>query len=237
VSIPVEEHQKPGIPGLGDTGRVRVAIDLDNTLTCYDGVFAEAAQASGLVGPDFRGGKRVVRELVRQLPEGERLWQQIQGEVYGKRIAGAELYEGAEDFLRRCQREGAHFWIVSHKTQFNYFDPDRVDLRKAALGWLEAKRLFDVADLGLSPNLVFFEPTRPDKIARLVSLGCTHVVDDLVEVFREPAFPVEARKLLFDPSMSTGTSSWASWQEIEQEIFGPRQSTRAKSSNADCEPR
>jgi hypothetical protein len=237
VSTSVDDHRKPSLSGPGKAGRARIAIDLDNTLICYDRVFAEAARARGVIGPEFRGGKRAVRELVRQLPEGERLWQQIQGEVYGKRIGSAELYEGAEDFLRRCQGEGAHLWIVSHKTQFNYFDPDRVDLRRAALGWLEAKRLFDDAYLGLSPDLVFFEPTRPEKIARLVSLRCTHVVDDLIEVFREPSFPIGAQKLLFDPSISTGMGSWASWPEIEEEIFGPGRSGTAKGSNADCERR
>jgi hypothetical protein len=207
-------------------------VDLDNTLICYDRVFVEAAGSKGLVEPGFTGGKQAVRSLIWELPEGDNLWQQIQGEVYSKRIWSAELYDGADAFLRRCQLEGAPVWIVSHKTQFNSFDPDQVDLRETALGWLQAKGLFGEG-LGLSPDRVYFETTRQDKVTRLGSLGCTHVIDDLLEVFNEPSFPPGVRKLLFDPSSGTGRGTWASWPEIEQEIFGPVQSGMRETGEAD----
>lgn len=202
-------------------GDIRIAIDLDNTLICYDRVFIEVARDEGLVRPDFAGGKQAVRDAIRGLPQGERLWQQVQGQVYGKLIRRAEMYDGAEQFLRRCRREGAEIWIVSHKTQFNASDPDCVDLRKAALSWMEARGLFDDSGLGLPRERVFFEATREDKIARLVALRCTHAIDDLVEVFAHPAFPTGVRKLLFDPSNATDNSSWSSWRDIEQSIFEP----------------
>jgi hypothetical protein len=198
----------------------RLAVDLDNTLICYDQVFVAVALDRGLVAAGFSGGKQAVRDHIRQLPDGETLWQQVQGEVYGKRIGSALLFEGAEQFLRRCRTEGAHVWVVSHKTQFNAYDPDRVDLRAAALEWLEA-RVFADGELGLSRDDVFFETTRRDKIARLARLRCTHVIDDLVEVFSDPDFPSGMLKIRFDPARATGDGSWASWPEIEEELFGP----------------
>lgn len=231
MSKPVQDLRSDGGFGPGVAGPDRVALDLDNTIICYDNVFVEVARAGGLLGPDFRGGKRAVRDFIRQQPEGERVWQQVQGEVYGSRIGSAELYGGVEHFLRRCKSEGACVWVVSHKTQFNSFDPDRTDLRRAALELLEAKGLFGDQGLGLSPGQVFFEATRQDKIARLVALGCTHVVDDLVEVFADASFPMGARKILFDPTSVTGQGSWASWLEIEHEIFGPLDTSMAPSVN------
>ncbi|HTW10424.1 MAG TPA: hypothetical protein VME46_23165 [Acidimicrobiales bacterium] len=200
----------------------RVAVDLDNTLICYDRVFVEAACNRGLVPDGFVGGKQAVRDQIRQLPDGETLWQELQGEVYGGRINGAVLFDGAMNFLRRCHIEGAHVWIVSHKTQFNSHDPERVDLREAARRWLEL-RVFGHEGLGLGQDDVFFEETRQAKVARLVSLQCTHVIDDLVEVFSEPGFPDGMRRIRFDPACPTGDGSWASWPEIEMELYGHAQ--------------
>ena len=221
MSTPLQDLPPDNRGELPRVSPVRVAVDLDNTLICYDKVFAEVALARGLVGANFRGGKQAIRDLVRALPDGEQIWRQLQGEVYGTRIGGAELYEGAEHFLRRCRREGASVWIVSHKTMYSQ-GPERVNLQQAALDWLASKGFFDEAGLGLPPDQVFLEPTREDKIARLALLGCTHIVDDLAEVFSDPSFPMGAQKVLFDPSNATGGKGClASWQEIEQEIFGP----------------
>jgi transketolase len=220
VISPQQDLQSKDASRSSRAASIRVAVDLDNTLICYDNIFVEAARAKGLVSADFVGGKQAVRDLVRTLPDGEQIWQQLQGEVYGERIGGAELYEGAEHFFRRCRSEHASVWIVSHKTRYSQA-ADGVDLQQAALEWLASKSFFEEAGLGLSPEHVFLEPTRDAKIARLALLNCTHVVDDLAEVLDDPAFPVGAQRVLFDPSNeASGRTCLASWRDIETEIFG-----------------
>ena len=116
--------------------RLRIGIDFDNTIITYDDVFRAAAEAGGLIAPGFFGSKQAVRDAIRLLPDGELAWQRLQGQVYGKGIGGAAMVAGVTTFLRRCRAEDCAVVVVSHKTEYGHFDPDRVNLRKAALNWM-----------------------------------------------------------------------------------------------------
>jgi len=207
-----------------EEGELRIAVDLDNTIVCFDEAFVEAARAIGLVGPEFQGGKQEVRDLARRSERGDVLWSELQGEVYGTKMQHAQLYPGVADFLRSCRNYGAKVWIVSHKTEFNQFGQRRVNLRDAALDWMNENGFFDIIGFGFSREEVYFEKTRDEKLARLRSLRPTHVVDDLVEVLTDPSFPVGPRRILYDPSCDPGGSTLfvpcSSWQDVEREIFG-----------------
>ena len=122
--------------------RLRIGIDFDNTIIAYDHVFCAVAKRCGLLDPEFFGGKQAVRDAIRLSPAGELGWQRLQGQVYGKGLADATVVAGFEDFLRRCGRERCVVLVVSHKTEFGHFDPDRINLRTTALDWMAAKGLF-----------------------------------------------------------------------------------------------
>ena len=184
-----------------------IGIDFDNTIIRYDEVFAAAARARKLVPPDFAGTKTDVREAVRALPDGERAWQALQGHVYGAAIGGAEPFPGLDAFLRRARDEEADVVIVSHKTEYGHHDSSRVNLRTAALGWLETHGFFD--DTGFSRADVYFANTRDEKLARISALAPDVFIDDLPEVLDDPKFPAGVRPLLF-----TGD-----WGAIEGAVF------------------
>lgn len=176
---------------------MRIGVDFDNTLIDYDEVFRREAQARGLIDPDFAGSKREVRDVIRLLPDGELAWQRLQGYVYGKGIVGARLFTGAREFLARCREQRLPVFIVSHKTRYGNFDPDRVDLREAALAWLEQQRLL-TSDIALvERDNIFFADDRAAKLARIAALDCSHFIDDLEEVFADPGFPRGVRRILF----------------------------------------
>jgi len=199
---------------------MRIGIDFDNTLIDYDQVFLAAAQQRGLVPHDFVGSKRAVRDAIRLLPDGELAWQQLQGYVYGAGIGGAIPFPGAMEFLRRCVRGGAETFIVSHKTRFGHYDPARVDLREAALAWMDAQGFFRAGD-GISAERVYFADDRSQKLARIAELRCTHFIDDLEEVFADPGFPSGVRRILF---AETGAACCdlhcTDWREVTAAVFG-----------------
>ena len=118
-----------------------VGIDFDNTIVRYDRVFAEAARSRGWVAKDFRGTKKELRDTVRLLDDGEIKWQILQGEVYGQRMREAEPFPGVIEFINAARRRGIEMYIVSHKTRYSNYDAHKVDLRKAALAWMEQERL------------------------------------------------------------------------------------------------
>ena len=195
---------------------LRIGIDFDNTIAGYDHVFADAARDVGWLSADNSFSKRNVRDSVRLLPDGEIKWQKLQARVYGARMAEALPLPGSLEFLRRAQSAGLTMFIVSHKTQFANYDPDRVDLRDAARTWIAAQRIPIPADA------VFFEPTRAEKIARIKALGCTHFIDDLEEVFIDSDFPSDVERFLLSediPRVPEGIHVFRSWHDIATAFF------------------
>jgi hypothetical protein len=201
---------------------MRVGIDFDNTIAGYDHVFVAAARARGFVAAGFRGGKKELRDSVRLLPEGEIKWQMLQGEVYGPRMAEATPFPGVIDFFKAAHARGHELFIVSHKTRHSNYDPQRTDLRQAALDWLAAQGFLDPCGFGVASNHVLFEDTRAGKVARIREIGCDVFIDDLEEVFADPDFPRGLECILFGArEHPDGTLvTCASWDEISSRLLG-----------------
>lgn len=178
-------------------GAACIALDLDNTIVAYDALFVACARERGLVPGEFSGTKQLVRDAVRGRADGERQWQMLQAVVYGERMACALPFTGARDFIVGARSLGARVVIVSHKTEYATARPDGVNLHRAARAWL-AGNAFTGAN-GVAGDDVYFEPTRERKIERIGMLGATIVIDDLLEVLTDPAFPSGARRWLFEP--------------------------------------
>jgi hypothetical protein len=198
---------------------LRIGIDFDNTVVRYDEVFLAVARERKLLGPTFSGNKQAVRDAIRRLPDGEIAWQRLQGHVYGNGIAKAAMFEGVDAFLRRCRAGRHRVFIVSHKTEFGHADPDRVNLREAALGWMEAHGFFAPDVYGIGRGNVFFEATRREKLQRIAALTCTYFIDDLEEVLTDPAFPAGVNRILFGAGVaSPHLMACATWQRIDEAI-------------------
>ena len=201
-----------------------VGLDFDNTIAGYDSVFAEAAIEEGLLAPGDAATKMGVRTKLFERLDGERDWMRLQGKVYGAYMSKAELIEGVGPFLNGCRNAGIPVRIVSHKTQFGHFDPDRVNLRDAAMRWMSDQGFFGPTGYGLSEDMIFFESTRSDKVRRIEAIGCTHFVDDLIEVFEEPDFPVTTKRYLYvgsgGPAPKGDFETFSHWRELTRELFG-----------------
>jgi hypothetical protein len=200
---------------------LRIGLDFDNTIITYDEVFCALAKCRGLIENAFSGRKQALRDAVRLLPDGELAWQRLQGEVYGKAIAQAKIVTGVADFLGRCRIEGCSVAIVSHKTEYGHYDPDRVNLRKAALDWMMAADLFN--GHGIVPENVYFENTRNEKLARIAKLSVDYFIDDLEEVLSDPDFPPRVTRILFADSKAPPAAPYiacSTWRDIERQIFG-----------------
>jgi hypothetical protein len=201
---------------------MQIAVDFDNTLIDYDPVFLAAARERGLVNSRFRGSKRMVRDAIRALPDGEITWQRLQGYVYGAGIEGATPFSGACAFLARCRHEGVPVFIVSHKTQYGHYDPARIDLRQAALSWMTRWGFFAPDRLGIPPGHVHFADTRAAKLAKLAELDCTHAIDDLEEVFADPLFPAGMKRILFGEYSDDACCDIVcpTWSGVTSAVFG-----------------
>lgn len=205
---------------------MRIGLDFDNTIVNYDSLFHKLAREGGWIPETLSPSKVLVRDHLRKIGK-EDLFTEMQGLVYGARMAEAEAFPGVHDFMRWACNEGIELLIVSHKTRYPFVGP-KYDLHEAARKWIE-QSLRDEHGPFVGPSNVFFELTKEEKCARLGTLGCTWFVDDLPEILGAPGFPKNVEPLLFDPDGHYSESPFASirsWADLKRVIASKWQSCR-----------
>src|SRR5947209_9917473 len=99
-----------------------IGLDFDNTLVSYDEVFYRLAVENKLIPPGTPRNKKMLRDRIRQTPDGETRWQKLQALVYGPRMAEAELIDGMRRFVGLAREQEVSLVIVSHKTEYANYD-------------------------------------------------------------------------------------------------------------------
>jgi hypothetical protein len=181
---------------------MRIGIDFDNTIVCYDQVFHTVALEAGSIPAGLPVNKLAVRDHLRAIGREED-WTEMQGVVYTTRILDADPFPGVTEFLRWAKEVGIETAIVSQKTVYP-FRGEKNNLHDAARGWIAAKLRHEGEAL-VPTDRVFFELTKEAKLARVKSLKCTHFIDDLPEILLDPAFPAGVDPILFDPAGALGS--------------------------------
>jgi hypothetical protein len=176
---------------------VRIGIDFDNTIACYDGVFHVAALERGLIPPDLGRDKNSVRDHLNGTSRKDD-FTELQGYVYGARMDLVSPYPGFSEFIFLARQTGHELFIVSHKTRHPILGPQH-DMHAAARDFLTDRSLMGTGPGRIMPDNVFFELTKDEKVARARDLRCEVFIDDLPEILAMAGFPDGMRKILFDP--------------------------------------
>jgi len=194
---------------------MQVGMDFDNTIVNYDRIFHKVALERGLVEPEVPVSKLAVHDRLRRSGK-EDAWTELQGYVYGCRMAEAEPFPHVLGFLDWARRTGVPVAIVSHKTRRPFRGPE-YDLQSAARSWIQDVLRDDKGPL-VQPVQVFLEETKQAKLARIRAIDCAFFVDDLPEILAAPDFPETTVGILFDPenrhSGAPAMNPLCSWQEI-----------------------
>lgn len=175
-----------------------IGVDFDNTIVSYDALFHKVGLERGWFGPEVPVNKSDVRNYLRRVGR-EDDWTEMQGYVYGARMAEAAMFPGVKEFFSACRAAGHTLNIISHKTK-QPFRGENYDLHQAAKNWLELQQFFAETEFSLPKENVFFELTKQAKLERIGKQGCTHFIDDLPEFLTEPSFPAGVKRILFDPN-------------------------------------
>lgn len=203
--------------------RIKIGVDFDNTIVSYDELMHDIAMQWGLIPADVEKSKKIIRDTIRRLPDGETHWRELQIESYGRRMCDARMTVDIGSFFRECVKRKISVCIVSHKTEYPNIGPADVNLRSVAIDWLEMNGFFDLTGIGLERKSVFFESTRGEKISRIKALRLTHFIDDLEETFSEKSFPPEVEKILYaphgKPTGVEGVREFAAWGDICNYFF------------------
>lgn len=198
---------------------MRIGLDFDNTIVCYDAVFHRVARDLNLIPADIPPNKTAVRDYLRGINR-EDDWTAMQGTVYGPSITLADLYPGVTEFIMTAQQAGATLCVISHKTRHPFRGPNH-DLHASARSFLEAKGITAL----IGQDNIFFEPTKEAKLRRIASALCTHFIDDLPELLHEPLFPKNVTRYLFDPAdlyKQENLSRYTSWISLQNDLFAAK---------------
>lgn len=199
---------------------MRLGIDFDNTIVNYDSLVHRVGREEGLIPEDVPPSRLAVRNYLREAGQEDR-WTQMQGKVYGARMAEAEPYPGVIEFLAWARGADVEVAIISHKTKHPFRGP-RYDLPAAARDWIDL-RLRDAAGALVPLERVFFEETQEAKLRRIAATGRACFIDDLPEILLAPEFPAGAARVLFDPEgrnrdVPRMVTRFASWDEIRGHV-------------------
>ena len=176
---------------------MRIGIDFDNTIACYDGVFHAAALERGLIPKDLARDKNSVRDHLNGNGRKDD-FTELQGYVYGTRMDLVSPFAGFAEFIGIAQAAGHTLFIVSHKTRHPILGPKH-DMHAAARAFLSDRGITGEGTARIDCRRVFFELSKEEKVARAADLGVDMFIDDLPEILSMPGFPPGMRKILFDP--------------------------------------
>ncbi|MFA6412287.1 MAG: hypothetical protein WCW53_06280 [Syntrophales bacterium] len=195
-----------------------LGVDFDNTIVCYDEIFYRVATERKLIPADLSKTKEQVRDYLRRVG-CEDDWTEMQGYVYGSRMADVKPFPGAIECMTAAVKAGVSVAIISHKTRTPYLGHP-YDLHSAARGWIQQQGFFDPDRIGMKETQVFFLETKQMKLEQISRCGCRWFIDDLPEFFLEGDFPDNVERLLFDPANSfsedqtTTIRRFDSWADI-----------------------
>jgi hypothetical protein len=202
---------------------MRIGIDFDNTIACYDGVFHTAALEKGLIPAALGRDKNSVRDHLNGSGRKDD-FTELQGYVYGARMELVSPYPGFAEFVTAARGAGHTLFIVSHKTRHPLLGPKH-DMHAAARGFLAARDLVGTAADRIDSSNVFFELTKEEKVARAAALRCEVFIDDLPEILAMRGFPSGMRRILFDPEnqfagqdYGEGVERLTSWAAIAADL-------------------
>ncbi|MEI6030907.1 MAG: haloacid dehalogenase-like hydrolase [Alphaproteobacteria bacterium] len=205
-------------PAITPSGPIKLGLDFDNTIVCYDAAIALLAEELFDLPPEVPRTKLGLRDHLRGAGR-EPEWTAFQGELYGPGMRHAQPFEGAIETMLQLVAAGHELVIVSHRSRRPYAGEPH-DLHAAARGWV-AERLQSTGLFSADSCSVNFLETRQEKVARIAELGCQAFLDDLPEVLADPGFPASAEGILFDPSGGSVTldghrriSAWADLSEL-----------------------
>ncbi|VFM96608.1 MAG: hypothetical protein BECKG1743D_GA0114223_103292 [Candidatus Kentron sp. G] len=202
---------------------MKIGVDLDNTLIDYDEAFPTGARRLGLVPIHWRGTKKQLKDHLCSRDGGEGQWQRLQGQVYGRWIGQARLFDGVYRFLWRCRERRIPVEVVSHKTEYGHQDANRVPLRTAAVDFLSGYGIH--IGKGQLLRRIHFSDTRDEKIRTIAQRGYDWFIDDLPQILTGHRLPSGLGRILFDAGSRyrdhpAAVQIYRSWAEIGHRLLG-----------------
>lgn len=204
---------------------MRIGIDFDNTISNYEKILYKLAVNKKFINPKIKNfNKSIIKKNILNKTKSIEEWKKIQSQIYGKYMHEAKLFEGFAKFILLCNYKKIEVFIVSHKTKYPHYNPDKIDLRNQAILWMKKNNFFNKNFLNLKIENIFFESTLNKKINTIKKIQCNYFIDDLEKVLNHNKFPTKTKKILFSKNKSSYISNYKTynWDDICNYFFNPK---------------
>jgi hypothetical protein len=183
-----------------------IGIDLDNTIINYQNSLKIIAKSRNIkIIRKFT--KDYVRKKIEKVSKKD--WTIIQGEIYGKNILEANLFDGFKKFLDFSKKNEIKLIIISHKTKYPIVG-EKKNLHLSAIEFIEKKIGKNI--FVINKNL-FFEKNIDNKINRIKKNDCDYFIDDLSKILINKSFPETTEGLLFNGKNKV-LKGFKNWNQI-----------------------
>lgn len=182
------------------TKKLKIAIDLDNTLINYESMLPFAAREEGI--PSSITSKDDIKNYLSLIEDGHNRWLKIQGKLYGELIH--QIYPD-NPFLLALQTlsQNHQLFLVSHKTRHSLCQ--RYLLIEEADKWLnryEMKSKFQE---------IHYFSTKEEKIDWINQQSFDVIIDDLQDILTKLQTPI---KIHFSRNIESPFIALNRWPEI-----------------------
>jgi hypothetical protein len=174
-------------------GKLRIGIDLDNTLINYSKSYP--AIIKELNSKTQLKKRSEIKQYLKSLDDSniEFEWRKFQSYLYTKGLEYAYPSFSIKLLLRILFKSNEIF-IVSHKTEFTSVEFGKQNLRLISMQWLKHHRLVPEY---LALDNIYYCKSQEEKISKINSLNLDVLIDDLDTIIYSSNLDSKIKKILF----------------------------------------
>jgi len=192
--------------------KIKLAIDLDNTIINYDDLFYKAARNKLRIHSNIKNKENIKKLIIKKY--SEKKWTEIQSTVYSRKIFQAKIFPGFINEIKKLSKY-CEIFIVSHKTLWPIYGK-KINLHNKTKKFLKKKKISFCKNSLIKEENIFFETTKEKKIKRIKRLKPHYFIDDLESILK--SIPKSVNKILFNNKKNDRFENLITWHQLNKFI-------------------
>jgi hypothetical protein len=192
--------------------KIKLAIDLDNTIITYDDLFYKFTKKKLNIHSNKKNKENIKKLIINKF--NEKKWTEIQSIVYSQKIFQAKIFPGfiyqIKKLSKRCE-----IFIVSHKTLWPIYGK-KINLHDKTKQFLKKKKISFCKNPLIKKENIFFETTKERKVKRIKIIKPDYFIDDLESILKK--IPKSINKILFNYKKNYHFENMQNWFQLDKFI-------------------
>ena len=192
--------------------KIKLAIDLDNTIINYDDLFYKAAKNTLSIRSNIKNKENIKKLIIKKY--SEKKWTEVQSAVYSQRIFQSKIFPGFITEIKKLSKY-CEIFIVSHKTLWPIYGK-KINLHNKTKEFLKKKKISFCKNSLIKNENIFFETTKEKKIKRIERIKPDYFIDDLESILK--SIPKSINKILFNNKKNNNFENLTTWFQLNKFI-------------------